>query len=148
MSLPGYTVNSDQGNFLSINRDTAKVILGNNRFENYQYSNSTGSEVTLECGTVMGRVASSGDVIPLVSTATDGSQYPIGILTTKHVVADGTSLTVSICIGGNVNQNLLVFSGSDDLDTVIEDRRLADRITGDTYGINLIASTQLSKFDN
>ena len=148
MATPDYTVNVDASNFLSVNRDTGKVILGRNNFKNFDYTNPTGVEVTLEAGTVMGRISATGLVLPLASAAADGSETPIGILAGTFTVAIAGSQNLPIAISGNVEATRLVFDGADTLATVIGGRRLDDRIEGDTMGINLITSTQLSGYDN
>jgi hypothetical protein len=70
---------------------------------------------------LIGRIAATGLVVQSVSTATDGSQVPIGILTQDYTVANGDSVNVSFCIQGDVDYGMLVFGGSpvDTLSTVI-----------------------------
>lgn len=105
------------------NYSTRNIFVWNNRFNSLSatYTNSTGSEVTLEAGMLIGRIASSGLVKQAISTATDGSQVPIGVLTQDYTVANGDSVTVSFCIQGDVDYGMLVFGGSpaDTISTVI-----------------------------
>jgi hypothetical protein len=105
------------------NYSTRNIFVWNNRFNSISatYTNSTGSEVTLEAGMLIGRIAATGLVVQSVSTATDGSQVPIGILTQDYTVANGDSVNVSFCIQGDVDYGMLVFGGSpvDTLSTVI-----------------------------
>ena len=105
------------------NYSTRNIFVWNNRFNTISatYTNSTGSEVTLSAGMLIGRIAATGLVVQSISTATDGSQVPIGVLTTDYTVADGDSVTVSFCIQGDVDYGMLVFGGSpvDTLSTVI-----------------------------
>ena len=105
------------------NYSTRNLFVWNNRFNSISatYTNSTGSEVTLSAGMLIGRIASSGLVVQAISTATDGSQVPIGVLTQDYTVANGDSVTVSFCIQGDVDYGMLVFGGSpvDTLSTVI-----------------------------
>lgn len=131
------------------NYDTSKIFLWNNRYDTFEYENSTGAEVTLEAGTVMGRISTSGKVVPLDSGASDGSQFPIGVLNSKWTVADGETVNVSLCVSGDVASDKLVFTDEyDDLDTVVSDRRLRDRIGSDTVGIKLVSGTELTGYDN
>jgi hypothetical protein len=105
------------------NYSTRNIFVWNNRFNSISatYTNSTGSEVTLTAGMLIGRVAASGLVKQAISTATDGSQVPIGVLTQDYTVANGDSVSLSFCIQGDVDYGMLVFGGSpaDTISTVI-----------------------------
>jgi hypothetical protein len=105
------------------NYSTRNIFVWNNRFNSISatYTNSTGSEVTLTAGMLIGRVAASGLVKQAISTATDGSQVPIGVLTQDYTVANGDSVNLSFCIQGDVDYGMLVFGGSpaDTISTVI-----------------------------
>lgn len=147
MTTQTNTVNTNSQ--LYSQRDTSKIFLWNNRYETGTYTNSGYDDVTLAAGTVMGRVTTTGKLTPLESDATDGSQIPVGILHQDYTVAAGEDQTISICTAGDVASGKLVFAKTGDtLDTVVSGRRLRDRIPGDTLGINLVASTELTKEDN
>jgi len=133
---------------LNINRDISQVFLGNNRFENVVHTNVTGAEGVLVAGTVMGRIAATGLLLPLIAAAVDGSQYPSGILANDVTLAIGASATVSICVEGEVAEEKLIFNAAETLLTVVDGRNLRDRIAADTVGIKLITSTDLTGFDN
>jgi len=133
---------------LNINRDISQVFLGNNRFENVVHTNVTGAEEVLVAGTVMGRIAATGLLLPLIAAAVDGSQYPSGILANDVTLAIGASATVSICVEGEVAEEKLIFNAAETLLTVVDGRNLRDRIAADTVGIKLITSTDLTGFDN
>lgn len=138
--------NGQQANF---KRDVSKIFVWNNRYTNGSYVNGTGSEVTLPAGTVMGRVSANQNLAPLESDATNGSQFPVGILANDHTVANGATHSVSICISGDVVENKLIFNnGTDTLNTVVTGRSLRDRISADTAGVHLIVSNELTEFDN
>jgi hypothetical protein len=131
------------------NYDLTKIFVGNNRFETATYTNPTSGEVTLAKGTVMGRVANTNKVLPLESTASDGSQFPIGILADDYVVDYTESATVTFCIAGDVVESKLVFeNGTDTTSTVVSSRTLGDRIAGDTAGIIFVGGDQLTGYDN
>ena len=131
------------------NYDISQIFVFDNRFETATYTNPTGDEVTLAKGTVMGRVASTNKVIPLVSSASDGSQYPIGILADDYVVDYTESQTVTFCKSGDVVKNKIIFAnGTDTVNTVVSERTLGDRIQGDSLGINLVGGDQLTAYDN
>lgn len=115
--------------------NTAKIFVGNNRYRFETYTNSTGSEITIAAGTVMGRIASTGKVVPFSATATDGSQIPYGISTEAKTVANGASTTMSICIAGDVVASLIDFQGSETLDTVVYPATVED-LTVDSYDLD------------
>lgn len=131
------------------NYDLTKIFVGNNRFMSGTYTNPSSGEVTLAKGTVMGRIASTGKLIPLTSNASDGSQFPVGVLADDYVVDYTESATITICISGDVVVTKLVFgNGTDTINTVVSSQRLIDRIQGQSAGIILVGSTQLTGIDN
>lgn len=144
------TVTSTQNgpNMLVSNYDTTKLVIKGGEFENATYTNSTGSEVILPEGTVLGRIAATNLVVPLTSAAVDGSQYPVGILQCPVTVADTESIDVSMIIGGYVDASLVVLQGADTLTTVVNGKTIGDRIKSDNLGILLWAADELSEFDN
>ncbi len=128
--------------------DNAKIFIWDNRYEQGTYTNPTGDEVTLAKGTLMGRIATSQKLVPLVSSASDGSQYPVGILADDYVVDYGASANVTICIGGDVAEELVILASGDTLSTLVSSRSLRDRIAGDTLGIKLVSGEQMTAYDN
>lgn len=146
----GFVVDTSYiGGIRTANYSTEKLLVFNNQFTTGTATNDSGDAVVLPIGTIMGRVASSGELIPLQSDAEDGSQYPVGLLLTDYSFADGESKSVQLVVAGEVNANLLSFAKEgDDLDTVIEGKQLRDRLAGDTVGLNLRFPDELSKFDN
>lgn len=135
------------GNQLYVNYSYDKIFIGKNTFENAEFT-ATGGDATIEMGTLMGRISATGKVIPLAVGATDGSQYPVGIAAAKYVVAEDDTVTISICVSGEVESSLITFNASEDLDSVVSGRQLRDRIASDTLGIKLRTSTELSVADN
>lgn len=131
------------------NYDTSKIFIWNNRFQTENYNNSGYDAVDLVAGTVMGRVAATGKIVPLDSGASDGSQYPVGILNQDWTVDGGDDQNVSICIAGDVAVEKIVFATEgDDLETIVDGKQLKDRIQGDTMGIKLVPGTDLTGTDN
>lgn len=100
-------------NQLTVDYLREKLFIGNNKFKSYSYTNSTGSEVTLSVGRIMGLIDGTGKITPSLSTATNGSQIPVGILADSYTVANGATVDVMVCIAGDVDANLIVFSGDD-----------------------------------
>jgi len=135
-------------NQIIVDYNFEKAFLFDNNYSAGEYTNSTGSEVTLNLGRVMGRIAADGKLLPLDSTATDGSQFPVGILAETVTVADGASATLNFCVAGEINENVLSFTGAETLDTIVDSRQLRDRIAGDTEGIKLVTSIENTNFDN
>lgn len=99
---------------LTTNYSQRNLFVWNNRYNSITlvYTNSSGSSVDLLKGMIIGRITASGLAKQTVSTSTDGSQIPIGLLAEDYTVADGDSVNVSICIQGDVDYGLLVFGGS------------------------------------
>ena len=134
---------------LFVNTDLSKIFVFGNEYIYAPYNNSAYDAVTLQAGTVMGRVSATGWIKPLVSSASDGSQYPVGILADDFTIAGGALVDLPICIKGDVISDKLVFSSSsDNLDTTISSRRIRDRIASDTSGIRLVPSTEMTAPDN
>lgn len=131
-----------------INYDTTKLFLFGNRYKEVVYTNSTGSSVTLPAGLVMGRIAATEKVVPIAKSASDGSQFPVGINVKAVTVANGATVNLTICVAGDVEKSLVLFPAGTDFDDVVSLRTIEDRIMSDTAGIFLIETTQLTGFDN
>lgn len=136
------------------NYDVSKIFIFENKFQDAPYNNSAYADVTLQTGTVMGRVTGTGYIKPCVSSATDGSQVPIGVLNETRTFAAGFLGNVGICVAGSVVAEKLIFiTPTDNLDTSVTigavTRRMRDRIQSDSVGILLVEGTdELTKFDN
>jgi len=150
MSTIVTTLNTGQQ--ATFDTDLSKIFLWGNRYAKFPYAktNSTYDDFTLPAGTLMGRISGTNKVIPLASGASDGSKFPVGVLAADVVVLAGESFDgeISLCVAGDVNEDLVLLDGSDTLDTVISDRTLRDRIGADTVGIVLKAVDELTKADN
>lgn len=135
-------------NPLITNYDRSNTFVWNIRTEVGNYTNSTYDDVTLAKGTLMGRIAATNLLTPLTSGASDGSQFPVGIILADTVIEAGDTAEITICVAGDVVADKIVFQGSDDLDTVVSNRTLRDRIGADTVGIKLVGDNQLTGYDN
>lgn len=135
-------------NPLITNLGGKKLLLGENTTQTGTYTNGTGALVTLAEGTVMGRISASGKLTPFTSGASDGSQYVVGVLIDAYTVDDTASAVVTICDGGEVNENAIVLSDSDTLETVVSGRRIKDKIAAESVGLKLIPSIEMSATDN
>lgn len=130
------------------NFDTTKTFVWNPRTTTGTYENSTYDDVTLLQGTLMGRVASTGMLVPLTSGASNGSQFPVGILLADTVIEGSSEKQITIAVSGDVDESKIILEGSDTLNTVISGRTIRDRIGSDTVGIKLVGGDQLTGFDN
>lgn len=131
------------------NYDTSKLLIGNNRFTSADYTNDAYDPVTLKMGTVMGRVTGTNEVVPMKSTASDGSQYPRFILIQDITVAAGDTVNLALCYAGEINQNEVILDReADTLSTVVDGATIFDRIGSDSVGIVLENSTEMTKTDN
>ena len=139
------TVVKNTDNFIKVTTDISKLALFGSEYDTADYTNGTGSEVSLPAGKVLGVINSSGKVTPLTSAATNGSQYPIGILAHDVTVANGATVSLTYIIAGDVDVNKISLEGSDALTTVVDGRRIRERIQGDTKGIKLVSSTENTK---
>jgi hypothetical protein len=136
------------GNQAIIHTDVSKIFLRDNR---YQKGNETGNAgydpLELVAGTVMGRVAATGKLVPCASSATDGSQYPVGILAHDVEIDIGETKEVTIVDMGDVAEDKVDFYyNGDTLDTQLSSRRMRDWLQA--QGIKLITLTEMTDEDN
>lgn len=106
------TVITQTQNQMTTNYDVSKLALGNNTFIKANYTDS-GSGSTLVQGTAMGRVASTGKVVVLNPSASDGSQYPVGIITETVTVTAGSTVELTLINRGLVDSSKITFVGGD-----------------------------------
>lgn len=144
------TIRVNTGQQITTDYDLSKIFIFDNRYENDNYvNNSNYNPITILAGTVMGRVAVTGVLVPSLASANDGSQFPIGILARDVVgLAGGTTVQCSICVSGDVAEDKVIFFFSDTLETVVNGRRYRDRIQSDTVGVLLRKRTEMTDYDN
>lgn len=130
-----------------INTSTPEIFLWNKRSAPGQINNATYDPITYPEGTVLGRVSTTGLLKPLTSGASDGSQFPAGILMSGYTVEEGETRDVFMCVQGDVAAEQLIFQGSDTLSTVVDGRQLRDHFQ--LLGIKLVVATEMSgPYDN
>ena len=148
----GATTVLDTTNQLYVNVDQSKIFLGENEFITEAYNNFDGvGDVTLNAGQLMGRISTGpliNSVVPLDKDATDGSQFPLGILTETVTIPQGEAVTFTLCVSGYVAEDKVLFASGESLNSVVSGRPLRDRIASDTLGIRLLSGTNLTKADN
>jgi hypothetical protein len=135
-------------NALITNYDLSKFLLGENYFTEGELT-ASGSDVNLKQGMVMGRVASTGKLKALDPTATDGSQYPVGLAIIDQTITDGDTETVSIVNKGLVDYDTINIISGALTDTVGPDdnkRRIIDLIRD--LGIIDREGLELTDYDN
>lgn len=136
-------------NELITNYDVSKVFIGHNRFQDDNIlNNSLYNPISLVPGTVMGRIVATGTVVPLQASASDGSQFPIGILASNVVsLAEGATIQVSICDMGDVAKEKIKFAYTGDgLETAVSGIRLKDRLAA--QGIKIVTGFEMTDYDN
>lgn len=74
-------------------------------------SGTLASGQNLERGTVIGRVAASGDLVESEQNATNGSQTPVGVLN-HDADATGGAMHVVFATGGDLDKNQVKFHTS------------------------------------
>lgn len=132
------------------NYDISKLALGDNEFVKANYTAS--GETTLAAGLVLGKVSATGKLATLDPTASDGSQYPYGVLylgvNESITLDDAETEQLTLINKGRVALAKLSFPVGVTID---------DAITGDTrtvkdllnvLGLILEGGTELTKIDN
>lgn len=145
------TVTSDLNNGQQsiTNYDLSKIFVFNNRYDQTRkVVNSEYDPMSIPAGTVMGVIAGANTLWPCISTATDGSQDPVGILAADITIADGTSSIVPLCISGDIVQDKIKLwnTPTDTLSTVVSSKTFYDRINA--LGIKIVANNEQTYLDN
>lgn len=114
------TIVNSTSNQFHADYDISKIFVFGNRYQQASFYNGTGSTASFAAGTVVGRMASTGKITICDSTATDGSQIPVGILKTAITdLAHEASTDANYCLKGDVVASKLIFSGEEALDTMV-----------------------------
>lgn len=142
---------------LTTNFDTSKIWLGDNEYITAEYTNSTGSEVELAEGRLMGRVFATNKVLPQAAASTDGSQLPFAVLKGSYTVANGATATVWLCVKGLVDRNMISLASGNTLATALTvtdsgsatvPQGTIEDVLRSRGNIYLIASEELTSQDN
>lgn len=142
------SVGFNNGQQMQVNTNLAKLFPYEKEFKQYNYTNSTYDTIDLPAGTVMGVVAATGKVVPMTSGASDGSQFPMGILGEDYSIEGGDTISVAIMVKGWVRQDMLLLQGSDTLLTIVSSRRIFERIGSDSVGILIISAVNATNLEN
>lgn len=131
-----------------INTDVSKIFLRDNRYQKgNQLNNGSYNPLVLVAGTVMGRIGSSNNVVPLYSAAADGSQFPVGVLAQDVSIVSGDTKEITFVDFGDVAADKLVlYYTGDSIESVVSSRRIKDYLQA--QGIKLITSIEMTQLDN
>lgn len=141
------TITLNNGQQATANYDLAKIFIYNNRYSNADITNSNYDPTeVIPAGTLMGRITGTQKVYPLTSGASDGSQLPVGVLAADIIISEGSTVSVPICVSGDVAKDQIVLQGSDTLNTIVSGQSLYDRVQ--QIGIKLVDNTEMTAFDN
>lgn len=142
------TIVNNTDSQVQINTDVSKIFVWQPRSEVGDYTNNSGGDLELKAGTLMGRISATNILLPLVSTAIDGSKFPVGVLMHDVSVLSLGTAKLTFAVSGDVAEEKLILGGADTLATVIDARTLRDRIGSDTVGIKLVSADELTEYDN
>jgi hypothetical protein len=143
----GANISQNKPNVLQTDYNQSKLVLGGNRFETVSFT-ASGAAVVLTRGMVIGKISATQKGKALASAATDGSQFPFGIVPENITIADGETQDVSVVVSGDVAAQLVTLDGGDSMATVVDGKSIGDRVAGDTLGIKLVETDELSQADN
>jgi len=131
-----------------VNYDTSKFAIGNNEFEQGEYT-STDAIVITE-GTVFGRIGATGKLAILAHGVSDGSKYPVGALYNGIAgsvsVGAATTVTLTLVTKGSIDKSKLSFAAGTTIESLVDAQQLKDLLTG--RGFVLETCTQLAAVDN
>lgn len=143
------TTVTNTDNQLHVNYQEKNLLRGNNEFS-YGDVTASGSDVTITQGEVMGRISATGKLVPLLHSATDGSQYPAGLayvgINETKTIADGETKTIELVYQGKINASLINFGTASTLDDVVGGRTVRDWLRD--IGLVLDESQELTNFAN
>lgn len=147
MGSQSVTVNT--GRQLFVNNDSSQTFIGGTFTRRSESVNNSGyADITILEGTLMGRILSSGVMIPFKSDASDGSQIPRGLMNNTVVIPAGEMIELPIVIMGEVATNKLVFAKTgDSIATVIGTSGTVEDLLG-VIGIKLLDSREMTDYDN
>lgn len=132
-----------------VDYDVSKFLLGFNSTIDANLT-ASGADVDLLQGMLMGRIASTNLLTPCVSTATDGSQIPVGVCIVDQTIADGDTDAVTLVNKGRVAESKINFLDTETLDTLIgptsNQRSYRDYLND--LGLELMGGTELTAVDN
>ncbi len=146
--MSSQTIGTNTPNQLTVNTDTSKIFLRNNRYQKgYELNNGSYNPLNLPAGTLMGRISGTGYLAPMYAPGADGTQFPVGVLAHDVQLDSGETQEVTIVDMGDVAEDMVsfFFSGQT-LETVVSSRRVRDHLQA--QGIKLITVINMTDYDN
>lgn len=143
----GITTVTNTSNNMVENYDVSKVALGDNKFIQADYTST--DAITLQEGTVFGRIHATGKIAILDKDASDGSAYPVGVLYnagSPKTVGATTTVTLTLINKGSIDASKLAFASGTTVASVVGVKQLKDWLND--LGLVLIDSAQLAALDN
>jgi hypothetical protein len=144
------TLRDDTRNQAAFDRKLSNLLILHNSYLKGDYANISGALETVAIGQVLGRVAATQKLVVCKSAAVDGSQYPVAIAVQEltDIAIAGTVDNIAPCNGGKVNENEIVFDGSDDFDTLVDGKSMRDHLIANTKGLELVNVLENTDYDN
>jgi hypothetical protein len=143
--MSSVTTNLQTGNQLVNTYDFSKIFLFDNKYRKVNIANATGSSFVLVAGTVIGCVG----ITHAPYDADTANQLPVGILAEDITILTGTNADVTICNGGKVAEEKVVFFDTDDtLAGIVSNRSIRDMLISNTLGLELVTTDELTAQDN
>ena len=143
------TIGTNTSNQLNVDYQSKNLLRGNNEFS-YGDVTASGADVELTMGEVMGRISATGKLVPLLHSASDGSQYPAGLayfgINATKTVTDGTTDSIELVYQGRVDASLINFGTASTLDSVVGGRTVRDWLRD--IGLVLIDPQEQTGFAN
>lgn len=148
--MSGITNITQTGNQLHTSYDVSKLFLGENERISGTYASTP--EITLAAGLVVGQIAATGALVAYDNSASDGSQYPAGIvdlgISESVVIAAEGSKVLNLVNKGRVAEAKVTFPGVITLDSVISGDTRTVRQYMNAMGIIFEGGEELTKLDN
>jgi hypothetical protein len=141
----GITQSTPTRNQLFSAYDYSKIFIFDNKYRKVNLANATGSDMVLVAGTVIGCVG----ITHAPYDADTSNQLPVGILAEDITIANGTNADVTICNGGKVAEEKVVFFDTDDtLAGIVSNRSIRDMLISNTLGLELVTADEITSADN
>ena len=143
-------IRDDTRNQAAFDRTLKNLLILNNSFLKGDYENISGAEETVVVGQVLGRVAADQKLVVCKSAAVDGSEVPVAIAVQEltAIAIAGTVDNIAPCNGGKVNENEVVFDGSDTFATLVGGISMRDLLIANTKGLEFVNVLENTAFDN
>lgn len=106
------TVRTNTNSQLTVDYDTSKIFLGGHRFEEVSYTNSTGATVTVLQGRTMAYDPSTEEALLFDEGGAAPLNVPFGVNAQETEVEDGETVTLSICVAGDIAKDKVVPASS------------------------------------